>query len=580
MQLKGIPASAGVALGRALQLPASALQEDTQTIAQLLVPSELERFDAAVAQSAEALASIRNSLLAEGRTEEAEIIEIQLFLLRDRELIGKARDLITRMHYTSQAALEKAMAEVLSAIRLLDPATYKERAMDIEDAVHRIIRVLRGEKGVLEGIVGAESLVLVCENLSPSEAVLLDRHTIAGIAVVGGSATSHFAIIVRSIGIPAVVGIGQGLLDIPDGQLVLLDGASGTLTVDPAEGLLEACNRTETEFACEPTGRRVSLQANDGDRPLLMSNIGSVSDAVSAQSYGADGVGLFRTEFLFMGRDDCPSEDEQFETYRSVVSVFDAGTPIVIRTMDVGGDKPLASLMMAREDNPFLGNRGMRITLNRQDLLRTQLRALLRASAYGNIKLLFPMIATIGEWRQTKAVVEEEKAALSQAGIAFNRNIETGIMIEVPSAAIMADRLAQEAGFFSIGTNDLIQYTMAVSRNSSSLRELHDPLQPAVLRLIHRVIGAAHDANIKVSMCGEMAGELAAVPLLLGLGLDVFSVSNEALSSVGGQLGVLLDSWDKEFLRETAMAVLELDEASDVRRYVERCFPEIQSATI
>jgi phosphoenolpyruvate-protein phosphotransferase len=580
MQLKGIPASAGVALGRALQLPASALQEDTHTITQLLVPSELERFDAAVSQSAEALASIQNSLLAESRTEEAEIIEIQLFLLRDRELIGKARDIITRMQYTSQAALEKAMAEVLSAIRLLDPASYKERAMDIEDVVHRIIRVLRGEKGVLEGIVGTEGLVLICENLSPSEAVLLDRHTIAGVAVVSGSATSHFAIIARSIGIPAVVGVGQVLQDIPDGQLVLLDGTSGTLTVDPAEGLLEECRRTETELASEPCERRMSLQANDRDRPLLMSNISSVSDAVTAQSYGADGVGLFRTEFLFMGREVYPSEDEQFETYCTVVSSFDAGTPIVIRTMDVGGDKPLASLMMEGEDNPFLGTRGMRITLNRQDLLRTQLRALLRASAYGNIKLLFPMIATIGEWRQTKAVVEEEKAALSQAGIAFNRSIETGIMIEVPSAAMMADRLAQEADFFSIGTNDLIQYTMAASRNSPSLRELNDPLQPAVLRLIHRVISAAHGANIKVSMCGEMAGELAAVPLLLGFGLDVFSVSNEALSSVGGQLGVLLERGDKEFLREAAMAVLELDEASDVRRYVGLHFPEFRNATL
>ncbi|MDF2835401.1 MAG: phosphoenolpyruvate-protein phosphotransferase [Paenibacillus sp.] len=582
MQLKGIPASAGVAWGRALQIPASSPQRDTRTIAPPHVAAELNRFDAAVDQSGLALAFIQQSLLAEGRMEEAEIIEIQLFLLRDRELVGKARDKISRLRYSSQTALEEAMAEVLHALRLLDPASFRERALDIEDVVHRIIRVLRGEKGVLEGIEGVESLVLICDNLSPSEAVLLNPQTIAGVAVVRGSATSHFAIIARSIGIPAVVGIGQSLQDIRDGQLVLLNGTSGTVTVDPAEGLLEEFEQTQSEAYVLQSGvpLRMPLRTMREGRPLLMSNISSVSEAVTAQSRGADGVGLFRTEFLFLGRDDFPSEDEQFETYRAIISAFDAETPIVIRTMDVGGDKPLALLRMEEEDNPFLGNRGMRISLKRPDLLRAQLRALLRASAYGNIKLLFPMISTLGEWRRTKAVVEETKAALARSGIAFNRNVETGIMIEVPSAAMIADRLAQEADFFSIGTNDLIQYTMAASRNSPSLEELHDPLQPAVLRLIHRVIRSAHDGNIKVSMCGEMAGEMAAFPLLLGMGLDAFSVSNDALSSVGRQLSLQSERWDKYDLRQAAEAVLNLDDATDVRQYVESRFPEIRKATI
>ncbi|CAM4410443.1 phosphoenolpyruvate-protein phosphotransferase [Paenibacillus endophyticus] len=575
MQLKGIPASAGVAWGRALQIQASELQHDTHRITPLLVPAELSRFDAAVGQAGEALASIQHSLLVEGRIEEAEIIEVQLFLLKDRELVGKARDKIVQMQYTSQAALEEAMTEVLDTIRQLDHATFKERAMDIEDVIHRIIRVLRGEKGVLEGIVGTEGLVLICDHLSPSEAVLLNPRTIVGVAVVYGSATSHFAIIARSIGIPAVVGIGMGLHDILDGQPVLLNGTSGTVIVDPSEGLLEEYGRTETEFACEQAVCPMPMQAMGGDRPLLMSNISSLSEAITAQSCGADGIGLFRTEFLFMGRDSFPEEEEQFETYRAIVSSFGPGSPIIIRTMDVGGDKPLALLMLEDEDNPFLGNRGMRISLMRQDLLRTQLRAALRASAYGNIKLLFPMIATMGEWKQATAIVEEVKTELSRSGTAFNHHIETGIMIEVPSAAIMADRLAQEADFFSIGTNDLIQYTMAASRNSPSLRELHDPLQPAVLRLIHRVIRAAHDRNKKVSICGEMAGETAAVPLLLGMGLDAFSVSNEALSSVSRQLSLQSERWDKEYLRQSALEVMDLDHASDVRRYVEHRFPEL-----
>jgi phosphoenolpyruvate-protein phosphotransferase len=582
MQLKGIPASAGVAWGRALQIPASPPRRDTRTVAPPHVAAELIRFDEAVDQSGRALAYIKQSLVAEGRAEEAEIIEIQIFLLKDRELIGKARDKISRLLYTSQAALEEAMAEVLHALRLLDPVSFQERTQDIEDVVRRIIRVLRGEKGILEGIAGTEGLVLICDNLSPSEAVLLNPRTISGVAVVSGSAASHFAIIARSIGIPAVVGIGQRLQDIRDGQLVLLNGTSGTVTVDPSGELLDECDRTNAELACGPQGVaaiHIPLPNKGDDGPLLMSNISSAAEAVTAHNRGAGGVGLFRTEFLYMGRDDFPSEDEQLETYRAVISAFDAGTPIVIRTMDAGGDKPLALLGLEDEDNPFLGVRGMRISLKRPELLRTQLRALLRASDYGNIKLLFPMISTLGEWRRTKAALEEAKVELARSGIAFDRDIEMGIMIEVPSAAMMADRLAREADFFSIGTNDLVQYTMAANRNSASLGELHDPLQPAVLRLIHRVIRAAHDANIKVSVCGEMAAEAAAVPLLLGMGLNAFSVSNDSLSSVGRQLRQSAQ-WDMDALRQFAEEAMDLDDASDVRRNVEFRFPELRNAAL
>ncbi|MDG0814516.1 phosphoenolpyruvate--protein phosphotransferase [Cohnella rhizosphaerae] len=499
MQLKGIPASAGLSWGRAMQVPASARQPEADTIASLLVPAELDRFDAAVKQSGDALAAIRTSLLAHGRTEEADIIEVQLYLLADGELIGKARDKIEKAHFSCQAALQEAMSEALGMLHRLDPVSFKERAPDIEDVIQRILRALRGEKGVLEEIVGTESLILLCDNLSPSEAVLLDPRTIAGVAVVHGSATSHFAIIARSIGIPAVVGIGADLRSIRDGQTVLIDGSNGTLTVDPpARQLAEDRQAVSAAGGCKPQGALpLPLQTAGDDRPLLMSNISSVSEAVAAQNYGADGIGLFRTEFLFMGRENFPSEDEQFEAYRAVVSAFPAQTPIVIRTMDVGGDKPLSLLKLEEEDNPFLGNRGMRISLKRQDLLRTQLRALLRASAYGNVKLLFPMISTVDEWRQATAVVEQVQSELAQSCIPFNRHIERGVMIEVPSAAIMADRLAREADFFSIGTNDLIQYTMAANRNSPSMKELLDPLQPALLRLIHRIIRCAHDLNKK-----------------------------------------------------------------------------------
>ncbi|WP_020620888.1 phosphoenolpyruvate--protein phosphotransferase [Paenibacillus daejeonensis] len=610
MQLQGIPASAGLAWGRALHLVSSTRQSESPTIPLVRVSAELKRFDAAVGQAIEAIEAIRASLLEEGRTEEADIMEVQLVLLQDRELVGKARDKILHLHYASHAALEAAMADVLETMRQHSHPQLVERAMDLEDVVHRIGRNLRGEQSVLEGLEGSETLVLLCESLTPSEAVLLNPKVVAGIALIHGSVTSHVAIISRSMGIPTVVGLGPDLQSIADGQMVLLDGTTGTLTVDPAEVLGEAEVLREAEALREtqvPRETQVLGEAGDpmstaeaGKRQIgrvpqlprvrgeggrdtgrqLLSNISSCAEAATALSEGAAGIGLFRTEFLFMGRNDFPSEEEQFATYRKVVSTFDARTPVIIRTMDVGGDKPLASLRLEEEDNPFLGKRGMRISLMRQDLLRTQLRAILRASAYGNIKLLFPMIATLGEWRQAKAIVAEVQAALTDAGIPYNQSIDIGIMIEVPSAALLADRLAQEADFLSIGTNDLIQYTMAASRNSPSLRKLHDPLQPAVLRLIHQVIRSAHSHGKPVSLCGEMASEMAALPLLLGMGLDTFSVSNEALASVGWQLSLLSERWDSAQLRLAAEAVLDLDEASDVRQYVQQHFPELQQVQV
>ncbi|WP_185601546.1 phosphoenolpyruvate--protein phosphotransferase, partial [Paenibacillus sp. 598K] len=327
--------------------------------------------------------------------------------------------------------------------------------------------------------------------------------------------------------------------------------------------------------ALEPaSSRQLRIPSMVDERPALLANISSVAEAVSARRSRAEGVGLFRTEFLFMGREDLPSEEEQFCSYVDVVSIFDAGTPVTIRTLDAGGDKPVASLMTETEDNPFLGQRGIRLSLLHQDVLRTQVRAILRASAYGRVKLLFPMIATLGEWRQALTIVAEAKAALSDAGIAYHPQIETGLMIEVPSAALIADRLAQEADFFSIGTNDLIQYTMAASRNSASL--LHDPLQPAVLRLIRQVICSAHAHCKPVSLCGEMAAEPAALPLLLGMGLDALSVGNDAQSATGRQLSLLFEHRDQQSLQLAVEACLDLDSPAEVRQEVERRFPELR----
>ncbi|RXZ79083.1 phosphoenolpyruvate--protein phosphotransferase [Paenibacillaceae bacterium] len=599
MQFQGTAASAGLALGRAHHIRAASLPPIAATIQPSFVPSELERLNKAVMNAAAALEQLCSNLLAAERSEEAEIIELQLYLLQDPELVGKARAQIERSLYACEAAVAEAVTEAVQAILQLDDPYFQERTKDIEDVGRRIIRELEGENGVQEAVGAEKALILICDDLLPSEAVQLDPQIIAGVAAAAGGANSHFAIIARSIGIPVVMGIGRQLLNIRQGELLLLDGTSGRVTVNPGASLMEdhtqhrislahkahaqrlkldaaaTVDKFEKEAMAEPLRKAIRSETGTAtDRPpLLMANIGSVREAEAAQASCADGIGLFRTEFLFMDRNDFPTEEEQFETYRAVAVALHPGQPIIIRTMDAGGDKPLPSLRMAKEDNPFLGNRGIRISLQRQELLRTQLRAVLRASAYGNVKLLFPMIAALSEWRQVKTIVDEVKISLVEENILFNPGIEAGIMIEVPAAAIMADRFAAEVDFFSIGTNDLLQYTMAASRTSSHNGDLHDPLQPAVLRLIHGVIQAAHAYGRPVALCGEMAAHPPAIPLLLGMGLDEFSVSSPAIPAVRGLLDEGLKRFGAAGLQNMAMAAMNMDGAAEVRHYMAQHFP-------
>lgn len=575
--VNGIPASFGIAMGRVKRLEAEAPAAQAVKIEPAQAEAEAERLTAAVERASAELEEIRRRLLEGKQEHEAEIFEAHLLLLEDEELIGAAKDKIANDHYSAESAMAESANEVAAVIASLDDPYLRERAADIQDISRRVIRILRGEEkeDTSDSDADGERKILIAEDLTPSDTAQLDTSEVAGFATAAGGSTSHSAIIARSVGIPAVVGAGAELLQVHNGQFAILDGTQGLLLIDPDESTI--AEYREKQASAEK--RRATLEAyrsgpsvsSDGAKVELVANIGSVADAAAAKTQGAEGVGLFRTEFLYMGRKTLPTEEEQFEAYRAVSEAFGKDAPIVIRTMDIGGDKELASLQLDKEDNPFLGYRAIRICLDMPDMFRTQLRAILRASAFGNVKIMFPMIATLAEWRQAKTMLEQAKAELAAEGISFNEKMETGIMIEIPAAALMADRFAKEADFFSIGTNDLVQYTLAADRMNPKLRKLTNPLHPPVLRLIDRVIQAAHREGKWTGMCGEMAGQPLALPILLGMGLDEFSMSGSSVA----QARWLLSKLSRSRLRETASAVLELDDASDVKRYVEEHVPEI-----
>ncbi|WP_132303980.1 phosphoenolpyruvate--protein phosphotransferase [Paenibacillus sp. BK033] len=582
-EIKGIAASEGYAIGRAVILREEAVPQGVTYVEAGEEAAELSRFDAAVAAARSELEELHARMIASGREKEAEIFEAHLMLLEDEELIGAAQERIRGQRYKAEAAINESGEEVAAMLASLDDEYLRERAADVRDVSRRVIRKL-GHDTDADAVPAAataatssnEKSILFAFDLTPSDTAQLDPSVIGGFVTAVGGRTSHSAIIARSVGIPAIVGAGDKALRIEDGQLVIVDGAAGLVLVDPEDEELARYQALQEQAA----GQRALLEqfrgqpsvSADGHQVELVANIGSVQDARQAQQQGAEGVGLFRTEFLYMGRPDLPTEEEQFTAYKEAAEAFGQAAPIVIRTMDIGGDKELPSLQLEKEDNPFLGYRAIRICLDRPDLFKTQLRAVLRASAYGNLKIMFPMIATLGEWRQAKALLEQAKQELRSEHVAFNERIEAGIMIEIPAAAQMADRFAREVDFFSIGTNDLVQYTMAADRMNPKLGYLSDPLHPPVLRLIHQVIRAAHKENKWVGMCGEMAGTPIAIPILLGLGLDEFSMSASAVLPARA----LLSRLDRAKLSSLAEAVLDMDDAEAVRSYVERQVPELR----
>jgi phosphoenolpyruvate-protein phosphotransferase len=579
-EIKGIAASEGYAIGRAVLLREEAVPEDIAYIETGEETAELNRFGSAVAAARSELLALLERMKTEGRENEAEIFEAHLMLLEDEELIGAAEERIRGQRYQAEAAMNEAGEEVAEMLAALDNEYLRERAADIRDVSRRVIRKLGygadSAKVQASAAEANEKSILFAFDLTPSDTAQLDPSIIAGFVTAAGGRTSHSAIIARSVGIPAIVGAGEEALLIKDGQLVIVDGAAGLILINPEDNELDRYQALQQQAADKRTlldqYRGKPSVSMDGHQIELAANIGSVQDARQAQVLGAEGIGLFRTEFLYMGRPELPTEAEQFTAYREAAEAFAPDSPIVIRTMDIGGDKELPILQLEKEDNPFLGYRAIRICLDKPELFKTQLRAVLRASAFGNLKIMFPMIATLGEWRQAKALLDQAKQELRSENIAFNEQIETGIMIEIPAAAQMADRFAREVDFFSIGTNDLVQYTMAADRMNPRLGYLSDPLHPPVLRLINQVIRAAHKENKWVGMCGEMAGTPVAIPLLLGMGLDEFSMSASAILPARA----LLSRLDRSKLACLAEAVLDLDDAEAVWSYVEQHVPELK----
>lgn len=522
---KGIAASKGYAIGKVF------LQEHEEIVitdAKVSnVEAEKEVLQKALEQAKVQLTAIRDKALAEIGEHEAQVFEAHLTLLDDPEFTGGMLLEIESNSINAMKAVENVTNTFVMIFDSMEDEYMKERAADIKDVSKRIISNLAGKGGDAFAITEANTIV-VAHDLTPSDTAQLDRSKVVGFLTNIGGRTSHSAIMARTLEIPAIVGLKDITTSVKNGDTVIVDGIEGICIINPEQSVIDEYTAKREKFLAEQEELKklitVKTVTKSGRRVEVCGNIGSPADAEAVVANGGDGVGLFRTEFLYMDRDSAPTEEEQFESYKKVLEVMD-GKQVVIRTLDIGGDKTLPYLPLPQEMNPFLGYRAIRLCLDRKDIFKVQIRALLRASVYGNLAVMFPMISGLEEFQAAKDFVEECKAELKAEGIEYSEKIQWGIMVEIPAAAVYADELAKHVDFFSIGTNDLIQYTLAADRMSEKVSYLYNPMHPAVLRLIKMTIDGAHKHGKWVGMCGEMAGDEAAIPTLVEYGLDEFSMS-------------------------------------------------------
>jgi len=550
---RGIPAAPGVVIGRTFRLMRrSATIERTSKGAR----QEKELLHRAIDQARGDLQQLVEDMRA-ARRDEAAIFEAHLELLADPELI-EAVEAGLEQGLSAGVAWDQQIAERSAVLAALDDPTLAARAADLRDVGDRVLHALAGTQAYGPVRFPDYPVILLAHDLTPSDTAGLDPSRVLGFCTAAGGPTSHSAIIARALSIPAVVNAGERVLEIPDGTLMIMDGTSGRIQLDPDEAAQQQAREQqrrerERREAAERMAQNPAV-TRDGHRVEVAANIGGVEQAALACSIGAEGVGLMRTEFLFLDRATPPSEEEQFAAYKAIAEGMQ-GRPVIIRTLDIGGDKPLPYIQVPREDNPFLGERGIRLCLNRPELLREQLRAILRAAAYGHLRIMFPMVADITEIRRARKVVEEVRQELGAP------EIEVGIMVEVPSAALMADMLAPEVDFFSIGSNDLTQYTLAVDRSHAVLASMTDGLHPAVLRLIKYTVDAAHRHGKWAGICGELGGDPQAVPILVGLGLDELSMGVPSVPLVKMQISQLSLAEAQDLARRA----LECATAAEVR---------------
>ncbi len=567
-RLSGVPVSPGLSIGTAVLVETVDVDQSGRAISAAEAEQEIARFDGAVTAATLELQQLQEDLVSKVGKDEAAIFEAQSMMVQDPGLREAAENHIRSELVSAEKAAVLACEEQAKILEGIDDPYLAARAADLRDIGKRLVKILSGAhaKGMPKDL--PNDAIIVASDLAPSDTASLNVDKVVAMVLDKGGRTSHTAILARSLGIPAVVGTGEATSLVHDGDLVAVDGEAGQVTVNPGEqellklrGLARAFGEEKERLALLKELPAVTL---DGKKVELAANIGNVGDADVALRAGAEAVGLFRTEFLFIDRDTMPSEEEQFQAYSKVLAAFNP-RPVVIRTLDIGGDKWIPYLDLSKEDNPFLGLRAIRLCLDRRDIFRAQLRALLRASVYGNLRIMFPMISNLGELREAKAELEKARAELAAEGVKISGDIQVGIMVEIPAAAVDADLLAPECDFFSIGTNDLVQYTMACDRGNPKVAYLSEPFTPGVLRLIRRTIDEGHKQGIWVGMCGEMAGMPEAIPLLLAMGLDEFSMSAGAVPRAKEivrhlDAGALEAVWDH---------VKNIGTSDEIKRYLE-----------
>ncbi|MET4695561.1 phosphoenolpyruvate-protein phosphotransferase PtsI [Endozoicomonas lisbonensis] len=558
----GIIASSGVAIGKAFVLKEAEFQISDGVLDSSEVDANIARFKDAIAKTVEQLEAIRDKAAAKLGEEEAEVFEGHILVATDEELEEEVVEAIKGLK-PADAALSETIAANVAMLAELDDPYLRERVADIKDVGRRMIKNLLGiDMASLEDV--AHGTIIIADDLTPSETSQIDLERVWGFITNIGGRTSHSAIMARSLELPAIVGAKVATDSIQNGDTVVLDAINNKVLVNPDQSAIDSYKTLQVQLDEERKElsklKDLSCTTVDGKQFEICSNIGTVKDTEGANRHGAEGVGLYRTEFLFMDRTQMPTEEEQFDAYKAVAEAM-SDRPVVIRTLDIGGDKDLPYLDLPQELNPFLGWRAIRMCFDKPEILNTQLRAILRASAFGKLKIMFPMVISVEEARRLKQIVADVKAELTSKGIAFDDTVEVGIMVETPAAVMVADLLIQEMDFFSIGTNDLTQYILAVDRGNEMIADMYDPMAPAVLRAIKRVIDCSHEAGKWTGMCGEMAGDERASLILAGLGLDEFSMSATSIPRVKK----VLRSHKYEELKVMAEAAVNQPTTEDVK---------------
>ena len=530
--LKGIAASDGVAVAKAYLLVQPDLSFNKTSVED--TDAEATRLDDALAKSTEELQAIRDKAAQSLGEAEAQVFDAHLMVLSDPEMVGQIKQNIQDNKVNAEAALKEVTDMYISMFEAMDDNAYmQERAADIRDVAKRILAHLLGVTLPNPSMIN-EEVIVVAHDLTPSDTAQLDRTYVKAFVTDIGGRTSHSAIMARSLEIPAIVGTKEITDKVKAGDILAVNGIIGDVIIDPTDAEKSEFEAEAKAYADQKAEwdklKNAETVTADGKHVELAANIGTPKDLEGVHKNGGEAVGLYRTEFLYMDSSDFPTEEDQYQAYKAVLEGME-GKPVVVRTMDIGGDKELPYLTLPHEMNPFLGYRALRISLSElgDGMFRTQMRALLRASVHGNLRIMFPMVATLKEFRAAKAIFEDEKQKLVNEGVEVSNDIQVGIMIEIPAAAVLADKFAKEVDFFSVGTNDLIQYTMAADRMNERVSYLYQPYNPSILRLIKNVIDAAHAEGKWAGMCGEMAGDQTAVPLLLGMGLDEFSMSDTSI---------------------------------------------------